>query len=112
MPVDRCFEIILPNRAAPEVVAGEPGRRTTCFAEIPLGISGPRTRVDGVTQLLVGQFLAGDVDRLEPVQLFAVCPRAEIDHKLVIEYLLLLIVLEIVKRQSFDGEIAVDVLTD
>ena len=44
------------------------------------------------------KFLACDVDRLEPFQLFAVGSRAEIDHQLVIEYLLLLVILEIVKR--------------
>ena len=39
-------------------------------------------------------------------------PGAEIDHQLVIENLLLLVVLEIVKSQPVDGKIAVDVLAD
>lgn len=68
--------------------------------------------IDRVAQLLIGQLFSGDVDRLKPFQLLAIGARAEIDHAVVFENLLLLIVLEIVEIDVVDGEVAVDVLAN
>ena len=91
--VDRRFQIFLPDRAAPQVIARQPIGRATRLAEIALGVGRPRPGIDRVAQFLIGVFLASDVDGSEPIQLFAVSPGAEIDHQLVIKNLLLLVVL-------------------
>src|SRR6185437_3201659 len=54
LPIDCRFEIILPDRAALEVVACDPVGGATRFAEISLGISRPRASVHGVAQFLIG----------------------------------------------------------
>ena len=58
------------------------------------------------------QLVARNVDGSEPIQLFAIRPRAEIDHQFVIKNLLLLIVLQVVERELVDGEVPVHVLTN
>ena len=54
-------------------------------AEIPLRVGHPRTCVDRVPQLLVGQLFARDVDDPKPCELLAGRPRADINVQRVIE---------------------------
>ena len=112
VPVDRRLQILLPDRAAPQVIARQPISRAIRFAENWLRAGGPRPSIHRVAQFLIGVFLARNVDGSEPIQLLAVRPGAEVDHQFVIKNLLLLIVLQVVERQLVDGEVPVHVLTD
>lgn len=62
VPIDCRFEILLSDRTALEIIARESVRRAPSFAEISLGIGSPWARIDGISQLLVGEFLARDVE--------------------------------------------------
>src|ERR1700680_5307350 len=97
MPLDRGFEILLPDWLAFHIIACQSICRAASFAEIALGVSSPRPGIDGVAQFLIGEFHACDVNGPEPLQSFAVRSGTEIHHQLVIVNLLLLIILEIVK---------------
>jgi len=97
-PFNRSFQVFLSDRATSQIGAGQPIGRTASLAEVSLSIRSPRTRVNGITQFLFGVFLAGDVDSSESIQLFAISPGAEINHQFITKNLLLLIVLQVVKR--------------
>src|SRR5205809_7691362 len=88
VPIDCRFEILLSDRTALEIIARESISRAASLAEKSLGIGSPWARIDGISQLLVGQFLARDIDRLEPLQPLTVGSGAMVDHQLVAEYLL------------------------
>ena len=77
-----------------------------------LGVRRPRTRVDGVAQFLVREFLAGDVDRLEPAELLLVRPLADVDHERVIEEAVALRVREVREKAHVVGEVARRVLAE
>lgn len=111
-PRDGRFQVLLPDWASPHVVARQPIGRATRLAEISLGVRSPGPGIYGVAQFLIGVFFACNVDSSKPIQLLAVRPGAEIDHELVTENLLLLIVFQVVERQPVDGKIAVDILAD
>lgn len=111
-PLDGCFEVLLAVCRTFEVVACHTLCRAVVFAEIAFGIGDPLARIDGIAQLLVGQFLASYVDGLEPLQFFAVRTAAKIDHKAIVENALLLVRLEVVEIAHIEREDTRNVLAD
>ena len=79
---------------------------------MPFGVRQPGAGVNGIAELLVREFLPGDVHDLEPVQLLGVRPLAEIDHQLVVQDLRLLVIGEGVEILFADGEVVVEVLAN
>lgn len=109
-PLQRGFEDLLADGRAVDVVLGEQVSCAVALAEFQLGVSQPRTGVHGVAQFLVEEFLTGDVDDAEPIELLFVVALAKVDHQFVIQDLFALDVGEVVKGAVVDGEVAVDVL--
>ena len=77
--------------------------RSRRLGEETLHVRRPGPGIDRVQQFLVREFLSGDVDRLEPLQLLVVATLAEIDRQPVVENPVLLPCREV-------GEIAEEVV--
>lgn len=90
-PSDGGFEIGLAVHFARDIFAGQAVSGAVVFTEIALGITHPRARIHGVAQLLLGEFLASDVDGLEPLEFLTVGAATDIHLQGIVEDLFLLI---------------------
>ena len=89
-PLDSSFKIFLANHLTRQELISDLDSSTAILAEIPLCIRHPGAGVYYIPKLLVRELHTCDVDRSEPVELLLVVARANVDHELVIEDLLLL----------------------
>ena len=105
-PFQRGFEKFLPNRRSRQIVLADLIRRAAVAAEIPLRVRRPRSRVNGVAQLLRRQLLARDVDRPEPVELLARVPAADVDRQPIREKAFPLVLPQIAEIALAEGKIA------
>ena len=111
-PLQPQFQQSLPIDFAADVLVAQADAGAAGLGEVPLGIREPGAGVDGVSEFLVRQFQSGDVHDPEPVQLLGVRAFAEIDHKLVVQDLRLLVVGEGVEVFFVDGKVVVQELAD
>ena len=104
------LQIVLPDGRAVHIVAPQSVGRTTRLREVALGIGQPRPGKHGITQLLVRQPFAGNVDGAEPVQLFLIRTAAHVHLQFVVQYLVLLLLGQVVEKAEEERKIAVHVL--
>lgn len=111
-PANSRLEIILTNRRTIHVVASNTIRRTTRLAEIFLCIREPSSCIDSISELLISEFLASDIDCFEPIQFFTVISFAKIHHQFIVQYLLLFYIFEVMKILEIERKFSSDILTD
>ena len=111
-PAYGCFEIILPEGGTRQVIAAHIVGGTVGFAEMFFGIGEPGAGVYGVAQLLVVEFFAGYVDGFKPVELFLVVALAEVNHKFIIEYLVLFHIGKVMDIEGVERKTACHILAN
>jgi len=101
---DHRLEIVLTNRGALQIRAAEVVCRASRFPEIPLDIGDPRTGIDSVAQLRLGQLGTGNVDSAKPLESLAVSTAAFADRELVIENSFLLVLLKVMEMAILEAK--------
>jgi len=86
--------------------------RTQGFTEAFFRLGKPLSRIDCVAQFLCRQLLTGNVDDLEPIQLFPIRPFADVDHERIVQYLLFLLSSQIVERSVLNRKVSMNVLAN
>ena len=62
------FKVVLSDRRAVHKVRTDAISHTACLGETAFGLRHPRTRIDGVADFLLFEFLTGYIDALKPTQ--------------------------------------------
>ena len=111
-PINSSFKVILTIARTIKIFICKIIGCTVRFTKMAFRIRNPRPTIHRITQLLVCQFLPGNINCFEPPQLLTICSRTNINHQFIIQKFFSLIRWQTVKIGKIIRKITINVLTN